>query len=93
MRRIQECSDCRRLEQAHDNAMENYIAMVERQSRLFRQGYRLAGRDLDAEILRLKMRQQAAIDSLLAHEAEHWVKRVPLGEETEDSFTRERRSA
>lgn len=63
--------------------MERYISVVERQTHLFRQGYRLAGRDLDAHILRLKMRQQAAIDALLAHQADHYANAMASEEEIE----------
>ena len=42
------CEECRDLEQAHDRATEEYIELINRQSRLFRQGQGQAAKDLDA---------------------------------------------
>ncbi len=61
------CQQCSQLETAHDDSMEEYIAVVERQSRFFRAGEPTAARDLDASIQRLKSRREAAIDALLKH--------------------------
>src|SRR5205085_521784 len=48
------CQDCRELEQAHDKTMDEYIELIDRQSRLFRQGYCRAARDLDPVVYQMK---------------------------------------
>jgi len=66
------CERCLELEQAHDQAMEEYIGLVDRQSRLFRQGGGREARDLDGAIYHLKARRDAAIIALRRHQAAHW---------------------
>ena len=71
MRLEQSCEVCRQLEDAHDRAMDEYIDVIERQSRLFRQGQPLCARDLDSAVYRMKAQREAAIDALLRHQANH----------------------
>ena len=68
----QSCKCCRDLQEAHDRAMDEYIDVVEQQSRLFRKGQCFAARDLDSAIQRMKARRQIAIDALLRHQANHY---------------------
>lgn len=73
MRLEHRCQQCRDLEQAHDRRMDEYFHLVDQQSRFHRRGQPLAARDLDAQIHRIKVQREAAIDALLCHRASHHV--------------------
>ena len=70
------CHQCRGLEEAHDDAMEQYIRTVNQQVALFRKGQGRAARDLDGEIQRLKTQRQATVDALLRHQSKHLLQEV-----------------
>ena len=61
--------------------MEEYIELIDRQSRLFRQGQGGAAKDLDAVIYWMKARRETAINALLRHEADHWKRRHGTGQD------------
>ena len=73
MRLLNQCQQCRDLQQVHDRTMDQYIDLVDEQSRLFRQGRALAARGLDVVILRIKGQREVAIDALLRHQADHYL--------------------
>src|SRR6185295_20087584 len=56
----------------HERAMEEYIELIDRQSRLFRQGYGRAARGLDTTVYRMKAKREEAINTLPGHQATHW---------------------
>lgn len=60
---------CAELEQRHDERMEQYISLVELQSRYFRKGYARTGKDLDGPIRLAKAERERAMDELLDHSA------------------------
>jgi len=72
MQQEHRCAQCRDSEQAHDQAMEEYIELIDRQSRLFRQGHRQEAKELDAVIYWMKARRETAMNALLHHQADHW---------------------
>ena len=63
------CERCRELEKIHDEEMDAYIHLIDRQSRMFRIGQTQAARDLDGVILSAKNRRATAVGALLAHQA------------------------
>jgi hypothetical protein len=67
------CQECQELEELHEKAMEEYIALIDEQSRRFRQGQCRAAKDLDGAMYRIKAHRQDAIDALLDHQAHHWL--------------------
>ena len=66
------CPECRGLEEAHEQAMEKYMSLVEEQSLLFRKGLAATARDLDSKVHLLKAQRQGAVDALLQHQARHY---------------------
>ena len=65
------CARCEDLELRFLNRTEEYVSLVERQSRMFRNGEAQAGRDLNAEITEAKSTRAAALKELRQHEASH----------------------
>ena len=60
--------------------MEEYIAVVERQSRFFRAGETAAAKELDTNIQRLKSHRETAINALMKHRStscQHGAPAVP----------------
>ena len=63
------CPQCCDLELTHDRIMDEYLDLVDQQSRFFRQGRPVAARALDATVHSMKMRREAALAALLGHHA------------------------
>src|SRR5258707_15647067 len=61
------CERCEELELWHLNRTEEYIGLVERQSRMFRNRDAQAGRDLDAPITQAKAARTKALRELDEH--------------------------
>jgi len=59
-----DCQRCRELEKIHDEEMDAYIHLIDRQGRMFRIGQTQAARDMDAMILNAKTRRLAAVEAL-----------------------------
>src|SRR6476661_9950688 len=65
------CERCEELELRHLNRTEEYIGLVERQSRLFRDGEAQAGREMDPAITEAKAARTAALRELDEHQVSH----------------------
>jgi len=64
---VHRCRRCIDFERIHDQKMEDYIGLVDQQSRMFRQGQVRAGRDLDAMIREAKVEHEQAAQALFRH--------------------------
>lgn len=65
------CLECRELEEAHGESMDEYIRLIDQQSRWFRQGQRAAAADMDGWIRQAQQRLKAALTALLEHQSNH----------------------
>lgn len=65
------CERCEELELRFLNRTEEYIGIVERQSRLFRGGEAQAGRELDPQITAAKTARSEALRELDGHTDSH----------------------
>ena len=65
------CCRCVELEDVHNEKLDRYIALVEQQSRLFRDGKREDGRLLDTAIAAARSARDDAMHQLMAHHAAH----------------------
>ena len=52
--------------------MQEYIELIDRQSRLFRQGHAQGAKKLGAVIYWMKAKRETAMNGLMHHQAEHW---------------------
>lgn len=68
-----DCARCTELEARHAAVIDEYISIVERQSRMFVSGDTDAGLDLDDAIKRVKAEREAALRQLNEHRRTHEV--------------------
>ena len=68
------CFRCQHLEQVHDEITEQYLSLIDKQSRLFRDHNSCIARGLDAAIQQLRRSREAAINELFRHQADHFAR-------------------
>ena len=66
-----DCERCTAFRLRLLNITEEYIALIERQSRLFRDGDPQAGQQLDAAIIKVKADREEAVKEADEHRASH----------------------